>query len=159
MNKLFAPDFLIIPYELLNRQNLSPADWLVFSAVYWFEKLKDGRCTAANETIGKIVQLNERTVRRSLEKLEKEGFVKRIFIDGNNKKRSSIKVLLFFKGARVGRHNPTVGLSDPTQIGLNDPQNKNINKKDLIRKDFSFQKETSVYAKTLANKFSMKNNL
>jgi len=152
MNKLFAPDFLIIPYELLNRQNLSPADWLVFSAVYWFEKLKDGRCTAANETIGKIVKLNERTVRRSLEKLEKEGFVIRVFRDGHNKKRAMIKVLLSFKSGKVGRKNPMIGSNDPTQVGRNDPQNKNINKKDLIRKNF-LQEKNSPFAKILADKF------
>jgi DNA-binding MarR family transcriptional regulator len=155
MKKLFTPEFLLIPYELLNRRNLSPADLLVFGAVYWFERLKDGRCTAANDTIGAITKLHERTVRRSLERLEKEGFIVRIFRDGQNKKRTMIKVLISLKidnkYDNVGRNRPTVGSTSPTAVGRNDPQNKNTNKNNLIRNDLYFQK------RKLVNKFSMRN--
>jgi len=145
MKKIFTPDFLIVPYELLNTPGLTPSDWIVFSVVYWFEKMKEGKCIASNETIAAIAKIGSRTVRRSLEKLEKAGCLKRFFFDTVHKKRKMIKILISFKKEKtvypfseigdilndtifkprnIGLLDPPIGLTDPTPVGSNCPQNE-----------------------------------
>ena len=75
----YKPDFLITPYEVHACDALRPSDSTVYAVVYWFERLKDGKCTASNETIAEVARMESRTVRAALDRLEKNGFIKRIF--------------------------------------------------------------------------------
>lgn len=92
----FFPDFIIIPYPVLVNENLTPQDKEIFGIIYWFEHLKDGRCTASNKTIADILKIShQNTVGNSLTNLEKNNFIKRIFYkDGQ---RKEIKTSISYK--------------------------------------------------------------
>ena len=94
---MFKPDFLIIPYCIKANPNLRPSDGDVYAAIYWFERLKDGRCTAGNEAIADVACCGIRNVRGALERLESEGAIIRIWKDPDVKNiRSEIKTLIHY---------------------------------------------------------------
>jgi DNA-binding Lrp family transcriptional regulator len=99
----FYPDFLITPYELIKSEVLRPTDVVVYGILYWFEHLKDGRCTAGNQAIADVARADERTVRGALNRLEKAGFIRRVYFDKSRKLRSHIETLV--KYARVSPPN------------------------------------------------------
>jgi hypothetical protein len=96
MKKLKRPNFYQIP-ELV-ASSVKPHDSFVFSVIYWFEKMKDGRCFASNETISEALpyKSSSGSVANSLVKLEKAGFIKRIFEDKECRIRKEIKCLVDF---------------------------------------------------------------
>lgn len=95
---MFTPQFLITPYEVKVCPGLRPSDGDVYAIVYWFEHLKDGKCTAANETIAEILGIDGRTVRACLDRLERKGFIERVYEDPDTRKiRKEIKSLLVFE--------------------------------------------------------------
>ena len=94
MKKIFNPEYLYIPYLVLE---LQPAARFVFGAIYYFEKMKDGKCFASNEEIARIAHITPRSVANSLGILEKAGFIKRIFSDKNHRNRKEIKCLIKLK--------------------------------------------------------------
>ena len=57
MKQEFYPDFLIIPYQLVENEFLTPADLKVYGAIYWYQHLKDGKCTAGNPAIARIARI------------------------------------------------------------------------------------------------------
>lgn len=87
----YKPDFLIKPYEVHSCPALRPSDSDIYAVVYWFERMRDGKCTASNETIADIACLKERTVGAALERLEKQGFIIRVYEDKSRAKRVEIK--------------------------------------------------------------------
>lgn len=92
------PDFLIIPFEIHEAPGLRPIDAIIYAVVYWFEHLRDGKCTASNTTISEIVGCAERVVRRALDNLERKGFIERVYIDPETKNnRSEIRTLVRFR--------------------------------------------------------------
>lgn len=93
------PDFLIIPKVVHNNKKLRPTDWVVYATVYWYEHMKDGRCFASNESIADIAQVSERAIISSLDRLEKQGYIRREY-DENKARRKEIKSLVFY--AKVG---------------------------------------------------------
>lgn len=93
------PDFLIIPYEVKIDPELRPSDSDVYAVVYWFERMKDGKCTASNETIAEFARIEARSVRASLDRLERGGYIERVYLDKHRKIRSEIKTLLHFTKA------------------------------------------------------------
>ena len=94
--KEFTPEFLYIPYVVMSMPQ--PADRFVFGAIYYFERMKDGKCTASNELIGRIAGVsNNLAVANSLTRLEKAGFIKRFYKDKSNKHRTEIRCLVKIK--------------------------------------------------------------
>ena len=93
------PDFLIIPYEIKMHPDLRPTDSDVYAVVYWFEKMKDGKCTASNETIAEVAVVEARSVRASLDRLERAGYIERIYADKKRKIRMEIKTMVHFTKA------------------------------------------------------------
>jgi len=91
-----TPDFLIIPFEIKTNTKLRPTDGDIYGIVYWLEHLKEGRCTAGNEYIASILNITERAVRAGLERMEKEGYLQRFFLDPERKNRMEIKTLMKF---------------------------------------------------------------
>lgn len=94
------PDFLIIPKIVQNCPGLRPTDWIIYGVIYWFEHLKDGKCTASNHTIGKVAgstgSISDRAVCGGLDRLEKNHFIQRIY-EGNTKKvRLEIRAMASF---------------------------------------------------------------
>lgn len=101
---MFTPQFLITPYEVKVCPGLRPTDGDVYAIIYWFENLKDGKCTAANGTIAEILSIDERTVRAALDRLEKKGFIERVYEDPETKKvRKEIRCLVAFTRITEGK--------------------------------------------------------
>ena len=120
------PDYLLIPKIVYDNENLTPADWVVYSICYWYQKMVHGKCIASNRAIADVANLKSRAVRAALERLELEGYIKRVFRDNKRKIRSEIKVLIAF--SKVGMDEPTLGMVVPTRVGMVVPQNSNIHK-------------------------------
>lgn len=88
------PDFLIKPFQVYSSKELRPIDGDVYSVIYWFEHLKDGKCIASNATIGKVLAIHPKTVGFAINRLEKAGFIKCEYQDTH---RTSITSLVAFK--------------------------------------------------------------
>jgi len=122
---IFKPDFYIVPRIIKDNKKLQPKDGDVYAVVYWFERLKDGRCTAKNETIAGILNCNSLSVANSLKRLEDCGYIQRIFKDKTKRIRLEIKTLVSFV-----YHQPMkqVSSNDDTaqteSVSSNDEQNK-----------------------------------
>jgi len=97
-NKLFVPEFIIIPHQILADEELTPLDRIVYGIIYWFTKLKDGRCNASNITIAEIAFCkNPISITNSLSRLEARRYIKRVFSDESKKHRVEIIPYVFFK--------------------------------------------------------------
>lgn len=90
----YQPDFLITPYEVHACKGLRPSDSTIYAVVYWFERMKDGKCKASNETIARVARCGERAVSGGLERLERYGFIIRVYEDTARTTRSEIKTLV-----------------------------------------------------------------
>ena len=123
---IFNPDFLITPFIVKSNKKLQPNDGDVYAVVYWFEKLKDGRCTAKNETIAEILGCKPLSVANSLKRLEDCGYIERIFKDRSKRQRLEIKTLVSFQYHQSMKQ---VSLNDDTasgkKVSSNNEQNKN----------------------------------
>jgi hypothetical protein len=87
-------------------------------------KLKNEKCFASNDTLSDICGVKERAIRGALLRLEKQGYISRIYRDSKMKQRSEIIPLVVY--TRVGTNMPTVGTNVPTMVGTDVPHNKNI---------------------------------
>jgi|GEM_PF-3617255 len=123
MKKIHPPKFLVFPYTTKLR-NLSKADLIVLGLVYWFTNMKNKKCIASNALIAAFANVHERTVRQSLENLEKNQFIKRHFHDNQKRHRSEIEITVDFGTNKYGRttpfeelFDPTIALFDPTRVG------------------------------------------
>lgn len=74
----FTPDLFIIPGVVMLDPELQPMDSKVYAAVYWLERLRDGRCFASNATIGKIVGSSSGGVANSLMRLRDQGYIQSV---------------------------------------------------------------------------------
>lgn len=89
----FTPEFLHIPSIVAFDKDLQPLDKLVYAVVFWFERLKDGRCFASNGTIGNVAGASASGVSHSLGRLSGKGYVTCIMDDKNQRKE--IRTLVF----------------------------------------------------------------
>lgn len=118
MPNTYSPDFLLIPFQLIQDKRLQPLDWAVYWVVYFLSTLKSGKCTASNKTIMELANAgNWRSIANSLARLESCWYVNReIEISNWETKRLSITpTVTFVKG---------VSLNDD-RVSSNDEQNKN----------------------------------
>src|SRR3990167_6920401 len=99
--KIIPPDFVVIPYQLITDKKLQPVDRYVYGIIYWFEHLKDGRCTASNETMAVLLGVKSSSVRDSLTNLEKRGYIKRFYFDEKSHHRKEVKALVAYKKVRT----------------------------------------------------------
>lgn len=123
------PDFIIIPYPLLEDKEITLIDERLYGMIYWFTKLKNEKCTASNATLAELIKSTPRSVQNSLNMLEKKGFIKRYFKEKSNH-RSEISVLITYEQPCVP---PRTAVRPPPRT-MGD-QNKNIynknNKEDI----------------------------
>lgn len=91
------PDFLLIPYQIIADEKLQPTDRLLYGVIYWYEHMKLEKCIASNQTFAEILNVTPRPIQACLERLEKQGYIFRIFADEERKKRIQIKALVKFK--------------------------------------------------------------
>ena len=145
----FKPDFLIIPYIAVENPNLQPLDRILYGVVYYFEKMREGKCIASNETLREYAQAkNINSIQHSLERLEKEGYIKRIYKDENRKIRKEIKCKIVFRvlsnDNTVLSNKHTVCSNKHSKVCSNDNHisNTNISKsnkeKQIAKQSFAF---------------------
>ena len=123
INKEFTPDFLNIPYVVMDMQ---PADRFVFGAIYMFSQLSQKRCIASNVALGKIAKVRPESVSNSLIKLEERGFIKRYFKDNNKRTRDYIECLVGY--VKIPSSNGIDTISRLDVIPSTDEHIKNIDK-------------------------------
>lgn len=75
------PPFLQIPSEILIPE-MKCSDIKLYGYILCLSSLKNG-CTACNETLGELVGISSRQIIRSLNKMEKLGFIRRRYNKGN----------------------------------------------------------------------------
>lgn len=134
---ILRPNFYHIPTIVAEQVN--PHEAFVFSTVYWFEKMKDGKCFASNTAIANSLpyKSSASSVANALEKLEKLGFIKRIFKDQNKRTRLEITVLIDYRVSptdETGFHPQVKGVSPTGEQN----SNKN-NKKDKTSNPIGLQ--------------------
>lgn len=86
----FAPEYLQVPYQLIQDENIKPADYIVYGVIYWLHSLKQGECRASNKFIAEHTGLTKGTVKNSLTRLENGGFIERLYSDDSRKNRLQI---------------------------------------------------------------------
>lgn len=106
MTLSFKPDFVLIPYQLIEDRQLEPTDRLVYGLIYWFEHLKDGQCTAGNATFAALLHTTTRAIQNSLTNLEEHKYISREYKDSAKRHRTFIHAKISFKAAKTER---TVG--------------------------------------------------
>jgi len=135
------PDFILIPYQLLEDKDISLVDERLYGVIYWLTKLKNEKCTASNTTLAEVVKTSSGMIRNSLMKLDKKGYIQRTFKDSKKKIRLEIIPLVVF--AKVSAVNDSVSLGsdnvslvDDSRVSLGSEQNKNTynknNKEDTL---------------------------
>lgn len=97
----FKPDFILIPYQLVEDRNLEPTDRLVYGLIYYFEHLKDGSCTAGNATFAALLHTTTRAIQNSLTNLEDRGYIAREYKDSAKRHRTFIHAKISFKSERT----------------------------------------------------------
>lgn len=72
----FLPDFFVTPWQIWQAKSVPPVAEKVFAIIYWYERMKDGTCTANNATIARILgSSNANSVSNAIAKLIDSGFV------------------------------------------------------------------------------------
>jgi DNA-binding MarR family transcriptional regulator len=99
------PDFLIIPLVLQHDGRIRPSDLIIYGVIYWYEHLRDGECRASNESIGEVAGIDVRTVRAGLDRLERAGYIRRLYQDQERKLRDRIECMVAFKYAQQTKLN------------------------------------------------------
>lgn len=115
------PDFILIPYQLLEDKKISLIDERLYGIIYWLTKLKNEKCTASNKTLAELVKTTSGTIQNSLTKLEELEYIKRFFKDENRKIRKEIIPLVVFskvsfKDDRVSPTDDKVSPSNDTHL-------------------------------------------
>ena len=139
MGHIYKPDFLIIPYPLLEDDEIGEQEQKLYGVVYWFSRLKNEKCTASNITLAEIVRSSPKSISNSLNKLEERGYILRTYKDKQRRNREEIIPLIAFSrvpaagGIRKndpsgnGTVPPTGGTRNPSTDGQNkNKENKNI---------------------------------
>jgi hypothetical protein len=90
--ELIRPEYYHIP--LIVGEQVQPHEAFVWAVVYWFERMKDGRCIASNQRIAEALPYASSaiSVANALLVLEEKGLVQRVFKDDKKRVRSEIKV-------------------------------------------------------------------
>lgn len=121
----FAPSFIQIPLIIIKDQETRTVDSLVYGIVYWFEHLKDGKCYASNKTIGLLINVSQSSVADSLTRLEKAGFISRIY--SSNGTRKEIKSLIDFAVIPLQKEGRVSSNEEPPLPQMRNRVKKNIN--------------------------------
>ena len=93
------PDYIMVPFPVYSDPKLEGLDRIVYGIVYWFEHMRDGRCTASNATLATVAATNLRSVSNSLQRLEDGGYIERVFKDAAKRNRAEIITKISFKQA------------------------------------------------------------
>lgn len=136
----YKPDYLMIPYPVYCDPRLEGLDRNIYGILYWFEHMRDGKCIASNETIAEIASSNTRSVTNSLSRLEKCGYIKRIYEDDSKRNRMEIKTTISFKKLTKSKE---VWMARDSNLDVSNDGNLNVQniKKGNIKKELKKKKE------------------
>ena len=159
------PDFFIIPYDLITDKGIEPADRMIFAVVYWLEHLKNEKCTASNETLAELACISNRSVPNSLENLEKNGYIERIYKDDGKRNRLEIRTTIAFKfaGTRAKRlQSSAMAVNRDSNVGEStsamavNRSRKDKKKKEVDTYSVSFEKFWQAYPRKISKKTALK---
>ena len=144
MKNSFFPDFIVIPHQLILDKELEPLDRNLYGVIYWYENLKDGVCMASNGDLARMLNVsNTGSIMNSLTKLEKRGYILRVYRDKERKKRAEIRTLISF--SRVSSNDDTISSNDDTLTTevhyYKNNNNNNIYICPITQKVYSFYKQ------------------
>jgi hypothetical protein len=94
-NKL--PDFLCVPCAIIKNKEMTSLDGLVYGTIYWYARQKLEKCILSNPTFADLLGVDARSIQRSLARLEKNGYIKAVYKDTNEKQRLEIIPLITFQ--------------------------------------------------------------
>lgn len=77
----YKPDFLIVPYELVENPDITPLAEKVFALIYWYAKMQLKKCIASNEEIAQYAFAKPNSVAKALTLLEKHKYIIRLYED------------------------------------------------------------------------------
>jgi hypothetical protein len=126
--KFKKPDFIIIPIQVADDPTLNAIDAKLFGYIYWFTKLRLEKCIASNRLLADLVGTTPNTIQHALERLERSGWVTRIFYTPDKKIRLEIKCNVQFEREVLSVDNRVLP-TDNTGVLSTDNHNKNIYKK------------------------------
>lgn len=90
-NSNIVPDFIQIPAPVL-LADIPPSHKILFGYIYWYTKLAMQKCTASNETLGKLAGLNAGGVSNAISALKQAGFVS-VEYDGDTRSKNTKRVI------------------------------------------------------------------
>lgn len=164
---MIPPQFIIIPYQLLQDTSITPLDERVYGVIYWLTQLKGEKCIASNRILAEIAQTTPTTLQNSLTRLENKEYIIRKFKDKNKKNRQEIIPLVIFTkikvsstdDSKVSSHNDTVSSHNDTRVSSHNDQKKSSpikksSKEELLAIQYwnSHQKATGTVRNPLAKK-------
>ena len=92
----YKPRFVVYPYELSEDERIRPSDKSLYGAIYYFEKMKYGVCIASNRELARISKISIGSVRNSLSRLNKFGYITTIYTDYEKTVRERIECNIVF---------------------------------------------------------------
>jgi DNA-binding HxlR family transcriptional regulator len=125
------PDFLIIPYQLLNDESIGLLEERLYGVIYWLTRLRNEKCTASNGTLAELCKTTPHTIQDALTKLESKGYITRRFKDSSNRVRTEIIPLISFQVSAVADRVSAVA---DTHVSAVADQNKKTTKKEKQNK-------------------------
>jgi len=129
----FYPEFIPVFHSSLADGNLNKQDVLVLGVVYWFERLKEGKCFASNATLARIIgSKNPTSISNSLKRLEENGYIQCIFFDESKRHRKEI--VCFIHKLNKGVFHPQmkgVSSTDERRVSSTDEQSENTVRKNI----------------------------
>ena len=111
------PEFIPFFRHVVDHPECTNIDAIVYGYIYWLTKLKNEKCFASNETLAKLAGSSVTAVGNSLTKLERTGFIKRLYVDSKFGDRTEIIPLLSIgkvSPTGEGNHHPQVIPPSPT---------------------------------------------
>jgi len=135
------PDFLIIPIQVIENTKLRAIDHRVYGYIYWLSKMRGQKCTAGNYLISKLAKAEVATIKKSLNRLEKQCIIKRIY-NAKNERLEIMPLVVFSTSYPQG--GSQLGYGGGSQLGYqNNNNNKNYynNNKKIKKKPFFWGQE------------------
>lgn len=118
----YTPDFIIIPHQLVTDESLQPIDRILYGVIYWFERLKEGKCIAGNATLAELCNTTPKNIQDSLSRLEKQSYIIRVM--KNKTTRLELKTTISFQ--RLSANTDSAIGKRRQSLSVNTDQNKNI---------------------------------
>lgn len=125
------PQFLIIPYQIVEDSETQSLDERIYGVIYWLTQLRGERCVASNKTLAEVSKTTPKSLQNSLLRLEKRGYIHRKYYDALKKRREEIIPLIVFTKVSPVDDTKDEGVSSVDDGGVSsvDDQNNKSNLK------------------------------